>query len=161
MGKVSRAAFIAAAAKASTDLPKEKVDLPELGLDGDVFVRAMSGRERDAFEESMRIKKGRNKGDSDLDNFRAKQAVRCLVDEDGELILEDDDADILGELQVKVLNRIMEVINRLSGTTEEETEKLGNVSASAGALGGPSSNSHMSSTSQTSTDSSLASAPVN
>ncbi len=138
MGKILRSAFIAAASKAAANLPREKVDLPELALDGDVYIRATSGRERDDFEESLRIKKGRNKGDTDLHNFRAKLAVRCLVDEDGVRILEDDDASILGELPVSVLNRIMEVINRLSGTTPAEEEALGNASASAAASDGPS-----------------------
>ncbi len=138
MGKILRSAFIAAASKAAANLPREKVDLPELALDGDVYIRATSGRERDDFEESLRIKKGRNKGDTDLHNFRAKLAVRCLVDEDGARILEDDDASILGELPVSVLNRIMEVINRLSGTTPAEEEALGNGSASAAASDGPS-----------------------
>lgn len=151
MGKVSRDGFMKAAARAAANLPKERIDLPELALEGDVYVRATTGRERDDFEESLRIKKGRNKGDTDLQNFRARLAVRCLVDEDGTRILEDQDASMLGELPVSVLNRIMEVINRLSGTTPEEAEALGNDSASAGASGGPSSNSPTSSTSQTST----------
>jgi hypothetical protein len=150
MGKVSRDGFMKAAARAAANLPRERVELPELELDGDVYVRAMTGRERDDFEESMRIKKGRNKGDTDLHNFRARLAVRCLVDEDGSRILEYDDAMMLGELPVSVLDRIMAVTNRLSGTTQEETEALGNDSASVGASGGPSSNSHMSSTNPTS-----------
>ncbi len=138
MGKLSRGAFLSAAAIASANLPREKIALPELTLDGDAWVRATSGRERDDFEESLRIKKGRNKGDTDLHNFRAKLVVRCLVDEDGARILEDGDAAILGELPVSVLNRIMEVINRLSGTTEAEEEALGNGSASEAATDAPS-----------------------
>ncbi len=161
MAKVSRDMFMRAAAKAATSLPRERIDLPELALEGDVYARAMTGHERDSFEESMRIKKGRNKGESDLSNFRAQMAVRCLVDEDGTRILQDDDAVMLGELPVSVLNRIMAVVNRLSATTPEEVEALGNDSASVVATGGPSSNSHMSSGSPTSMDSSLASTPVN
>lgn len=138
MAKILRAQFLAAAAKATANFPREKVDLPELALDGDVWVRASSGRERDAFEESLRIKKGKNKGEADLHNFRARLAVRCMEDEAGERLLTDDDADMLGELPISVLNRIMTVINRLSAITEEESEKLGNDSASEAASVEPS-----------------------
>jgi len=137
MGKLSRQDFLTGVAKATANFPREKVDLPELGLT-DVWIRSSSGRERDEFEESLRIKKGRNKGDTDLSNFRAKLAVRCIEDEDKVRILTDDDALILGEMPVGPLNKIMAVINRVSGTTEEEADKLGNDSASGAASAEPS-----------------------
>lgn len=156
MDKSLRAMFIAASQQASApaNLERELIALPELakfGLVGNIWVTASRASGRDDFEESSRIKKGRNKGDTDLSNFRARLAVRCLVDDDRERILEDDDAFILGELPVKVLNRIMAAINRLDGVTEEEKEALGNASASGAASVEPSSISPTNSGSTTST----------
>ena len=102
--------------------------IPELG--GLIFVRGFSGKERDAFEEGLRIRKGKRIGQNDLRNFRAKFAVQVIVTKDGERILADDDAAIFGGLHAGVLDRIISRCQELSGTTDEEIEDMGNASGS-------------------------------
>lgn len=121
--------------------PQKLITVPGLG---DVWVRGMSGRERDKFEEGLRIKSGKRAGQSDLKNFRARRAVQLIVNEDGSRALNDGDADLLGNLSDTVLDQILYEVNELSGVGEEAAEELGNDSAS-----------------QTASDGSVSSSPTN
>lgn len=113
----------------AASLPREKVDLPELG--GYVYVRGMTGAERDDYEKSNFIIKGGNvKGIAG--NQRARLAVRCIVGEDGKRLLADTDAAWLGNLRADSLTHIFAVAQRLSAVTEEDLAELKNASASAG-----------------------------
>src|SRR3954452_15741175 len=98
--------------------PRALLVVPELG--GAIYVRGMGGTERDAFEEGLRIKKGRRTGQSDLTNFRARLAVRCIVNEQGDRILANAAADVLGRLPAGVLDRILAKITELSGKAADE-----------------------------------------
>lgn len=102
--------------------------VPELG--GEIYVRGMSGKERDRFEEGLRIRTGKKAGQSDLQNFRAKLAVKVIVDENGERLLADNDSDLFGRLPSGVLDRIISKCSDLSGKAETEIEDLGNDSGS-------------------------------
>lgn len=110
-------------------IERELLVVPELG--GAVYVRGMSGKERDKFEEGLRIKKGKHAGQSDLRNFRAQLAVRVIVDDQGERLLNDGDVEIIGRLPAGVLDRILAKCNELSGKAEEEIDDLGNAFATA------------------------------
>lgn len=114
-------------------IERELLNVPELG--GEIYVRGMSGKERDAFEEGLRIRTGRKAGQSDLRNFRAQLAVKVVVDEDGKRVLNDGDADLFGKLPAGVLDRIIAKCTDLSGKAAEEVEELGNDSASPAASG--------------------------
>lgn len=116
------------AARTAT-IERDKLTVPELG--GEIYVRGMSGTERDAFEDGLRIRKGRKTGQTDMRNFRAKLAVKVIVTEDGQRILNDEDASIFGQLPAGVLDRIISRCSELSGIAEEEVEDLGNASGSA------------------------------
>lgn len=135
---LSREDLLEAARKAA-DIPRESLHVPELG--GDVWVRGMSGRERDRFEEALRIRKGRRAGQTNLLNYRAKLAVQCLMNAEGERLMTDADADALGQLPVGVLDRIAQKVNELSGRDAEEMDDLGNDSGSPAASGGSTSSS--------------------
>ncbi len=112
-------------------IDRERLVVPELG--GGIWVRGMSGIERDKFEEHYRRKaKG---GKTDLRNFRAQLAVKVIVDVHGQRLLNDSDADIFGKLPSGVLDRIIAKHTELSGQGEEELEELGNGSASEAASG--------------------------
>ena len=117
-------------------IEREALVVPELG--GLIYVRGMSGKERDKFEEGLRVKKGKRVGQSDLRNFRALLAVRVIVDEKGERLLNDGDAELIGAMPAGVLDRIIAKCTELSGKAEEEIDDLGNGSASPGASGGSS-----------------------
>ena len=115
----------------TAQIAREPLVVAEFG--GTIYVRGMSGRERDRFEEGLRIRKGSRAGQSDLRNFRAQLAVRVIVDEHGERLLADNDAELFGRVPAGVLDRILAKCTQLSGKAEEEIEELGNDSASAAA----------------------------
>lgn len=131
-GFLSKDALITAAKQ---PLPLERVELPE--LNGHVFVRAMSGVQRDAWEKSLITGRGKRRA-VDTANVRARLAVQCLCDDQGVRLFGDDDADVLGHLRVDSLNRIFEVAQRLSGVSDEDVDELGKSSAAATGSGSPS-----------------------
>lgn len=117
-------------------IARDRLIVPELG--GEIWVRGMSGTERDKFEEGLRIRKGKRAGQSDLRNFRAQLAVRVIVTEQGDRVLTDDDAEVFGRVPAGVLDRIISRCQELSGLAEEEIEVLEKNSESSGAGGGSS-----------------------
>jgi hypothetical protein len=129
MEALSKAAILAAASQA---LPVERVEVPELG--GYVFIRAMSGRERDAWEKSLIVGRGK-RASVDTANVRARLTARTLCDEKGERLFSDADADQLGALRVDVLQKLFNVAQRLSGVSDDDVEELGKGSAEAGGSG--------------------------
>ena len=99
------------------DLSREKVEIPEWG--GVVFVRTLSGTERDAWE--LRLSSIREKGVGDI---RASLAVACVVDESGKRLFADSDIAELGKKSWKPLDRIFDVAMRLNKMREEDVEEL-------------------------------------
>lgn len=102
----------------ATTIPRERLELPELG--GFVYVKGMSGGERDEFERSCRDPKGRLRG-----NVRARLAVRTLVDEDNTRLFTDDDVQMVGRIRVDILQRIFNTAQKLSGISDADVEELG------------------------------------
>jgi hypothetical protein len=133
MSLLNKAAFLEAAAKS---LPTERVDVPELG--GFVYVRAMSGVERDAWEKSLISGRGK-KTSVNTENIRAKLVAKTVCDEQGERILDDSDAIALGKMRVDVLQKLFNVAQRLSGVSDEDVEELGKGSAPEAGSGSPTS----------------------
>jgi hypothetical protein len=111
-------------------LPREIVAAPELGAGVEVIVQGMSGAQRDQWEASLIVGKGR-KRDVSTANIRAKLVAQCCVSEDGRRLFSDEDAEELGRIRVDVLNRLWNVAQRLSGVTEEDAEELGKASTTA------------------------------
>lgn len=134
MGILSRDQILAAvAAKA---LPRETLTVPELG--GEVIVRGLSGRERDAFERSLVRGRGK-RSNVDTDNVRARLVVRCLVNEANELLFTEDDAEALGNMPSAVLAPIYDAAQRLNGMSDEDIDELKKASGSEVGSGSPSS----------------------
>jgi hypothetical protein len=103
------------------DAKREKVSVPEWG--GDLFVATMSGAARDAWEQSLVIRRN-GKTEPNLENMRARLAVACLVDEKGDRIFKDEDAAALGKKSSKVLERLAKVAQKLNGIGDSELEEL-------------------------------------
>ena len=114
MGRLSKESILTA-----TDLPTEEVEVPEWG--GSVLVRGMTGRERDEFEASMVGQRGGQEY-RDYGNLRAKAVVKCVVGDDGERLFTDQDASALGEKSFAALERVYDVIARLSGLREADVQ---------------------------------------
>jgi hypothetical protein len=102
---------------AATDLPSERVEVPEWGVT--LNVRTMSGTERDAFEQSIVV------GEKiSLENIRAKLCVRCIVDDAGQPVFEAGDADELGRKSSRALDRLFSVAQKLNGMGKKDLEEL-------------------------------------
>lgn len=106
---------------AADDLPREEVQVPEWG--GSVYVRVMSGAERDAYEQSYLEKKG-DSYEVNRRNLRAKLAVQTVVNENGERLFSDADVDALGAKNGGALDRIFEVASRLNRISKKDEDDL-------------------------------------
>jgi len=108
------------------NLKKEKVNL---GKGEYVFVRQMTGRERDRFEQSLLKEVIDNKGKSEfkrsLDDFRAKLAVHTVCDEGGNNLLRPEDVSILSQnMSATRLELIVNKAQELNKISEEDRENL-------------------------------------
>lgn len=116
------------------DIATERVPVPEWG--GDVMVRGLTGRQRDAWESSLSVRQGK-KMVPDMRDFRARLVVRCVVDETGQLVFHDGDIEALTNKSGAALDRIYDVAAKLSGIAEKDVEEL--TEDFSGTPGGPSS----------------------
>jgi hypothetical protein len=97
------------------------VDVPEWG--GHVFLRVMSGTERDDFEAETYVTRGRSV-ELNRHNFRARLLVRCICDDKGEPIFTRKDIDALGKKSAKALDRAFSVAQKLNGLSADDVEEL-------------------------------------
>ncbi|MGH8867817.1 MAG: hypothetical protein ACRDYU_07460 [Actinomycetes bacterium] len=108
------------------DLDVRKEEVPEWG--GTVLVKALSGKERDAYEASVVQMRQDARGNQttvpDMRNVRAKLVARALVDEDGTRLFADQDINALGAKSARVLDRLFDVAAEMSGLSEQDVEKL-------------------------------------
>lgn len=111
------------------ELKKEKVivDRSEKGEEEFVYVREMTGREKDDFEQSL-IKydeKDPSSYERSLKDFRAKIAVFTMCDENGNLLLEYRDYEVLSQhMSAKRLGLIVDAAQALNKISEEEKKRL-------------------------------------
>jgi hypothetical protein len=103
------------------DFRLEKVHVPE--WKGDVYLRVISGTDRDHFEESY--------ADQKMRAFRIRFLLITLCDEGGERLFEDKDIDLLGKKSSVVINRLFEEAWKLNAFTQEAVDALGEDSADA------------------------------
>lgn len=109
----------------------EDVPVPEWG--GTVRVKALTAKERDAFEAGLVVGKGKNRRVS-IDNVRAQLVAASVVDADGKQMFKPADAEWLGDQSAAAINRVYEVAGRLSGVSDDDVEELaGNSSDQSGA----------------------------
>lgn len=102
-----------------TALPLEALRVPEWG--GEVFVKTMTGSERDSFEAGHVAAR---KAGNDLANIRARLAVATLCDGEGKRLFTDEDAEALGKTHARALDRVFDVARRLNGIGKEEVAEL-------------------------------------
>lgn len=111
---------------AKEELKVEKVDF---GNDEFVFVRQMTGRERDRFERSLFKEQKDRKGNitykQALEDFRAKLVVNVVCDETGKNLLEPGDWDLLSQnMTAARLEKLVEKAQELNRITEEDKEEM-------------------------------------
>ena len=116
MSLLSKTAILAA-----QDLQTEDVEVPEWG--GAVRVRSFTGRERDAFEASMVRGDGRDRR-VDLTNMRARLVGLTVIDESGQRLFTDEEADLLGAKSGAALDRVFAIAQKLNGLSGADVEEL-------------------------------------
>jgi hypothetical protein len=94
----------------------EAIPVPEWG--GDVFVRTISGTERDAFEDAY--------SENRMKQFRVRFLAMTLADESGERLFSDSDMDALGGKSSVVINRLFDIAWKHNALSNESVETLGN-----------------------------------
>lgn len=114
---LSKAAILAAKDVRLSDA----IPVPEWG--GDVYIKTLSGLERDAFEESYQEQK--------MKAFRVRFLVLTLCDDSGERLFSDGDYDSLGKKSSVVINRLFERAWSHNAFTQEAVDGLGKDSPSA------------------------------
>lgn len=105
----------------TVDLTIEKVHVKE--WKGDVYVRSLTGEERDRFEQSNLVKEGKSL-EVRLFNVRAKLVALAMCDEHGNSILDEGDAVWLGGKSAGAISTLYDVAARLSGISKESIEEL-------------------------------------
>ncbi len=95
-----------------------KVDVPEWG--GHVFVKIMSGIERDRWEiAATNLMKAPSNA-----NIRAGLCAVTICDEKGERLFHDTDVDALGKKSSLALDRVFGVSRKINRLTDEELDEL-------------------------------------
>jgi hypothetical protein len=106
------------------DLPKQRVIVPE--WKGCVWVRSITGEERDAFEVGMVEQRGPDRV-TNMRNVRARLVALCACDAEGKRIFTDQQAEALGRKNARALERLFVVARRLNGIlTADVAELVGN-----------------------------------
>ena len=111
---------------AAVDVQTIRVPVPEWG--GEVLVRALTGRERDKFEESLMVqttgKGGRVQRRMRWQNARARLCAMSIVDEQGRCLFTAEDVQALGEKGAAALQRVYDVAASLSGLSGADLDEL-------------------------------------
>ena len=104
------------------------VDVPEWG--GVVYMRPLTGKERDNFELAVTIQ-GRGGAQVKIENLRARLVVMSACDAEGKNIFTEEDIDALGSRSAGALNRLFAKAQKLSGLTDEDMAELAKNSSNA------------------------------
>jgi hypothetical protein len=104
------------------ELQKEKVDL---GKGDFVYVRQMTGYERDLFERSIIEVMSDGKVERKAEDYRAKIAVCTVCGENGQLIFKQADTKVLSRsMSAYRLEKIAEVAQKLNRINAEDQEEI-------------------------------------
>lgn len=105
----------------ASDIKTEDVSVPEWG--GTVRVRGLTAAQRDQVEAKAVGARGANV-QLNLIGMRAHMASIAIVDDNNQPIFTQADVKALGEKSGAALDRVFEVVTRLSGMTDNDVEEL-------------------------------------
>lgn len=94
----------------------EKIQVPEWG--GEVFIRPLSGRARDAFAGASK----EAKDTLGYSRLLAGVVIASVVDQDGNALLKAEDAENLIGMDARTLDALSKAIMKVSGLTEEAAD---------------------------------------
>ena len=98
-----------------------EVNVPEWG--GSVFVKVMSGKQRDAWEASVVSRKDKD-GKINTAGLRSMLVATCVCDESGNEIFTAEDIPEIENKNASVLQRIFDEAAKLNGLTGESAEAI-------------------------------------
>lgn len=106
-----------------------KIHKVELGNNDFVYVRQMSARAKDRWEQSLLRQVTGEDGKIDyvrsLDDYKAKLAVATVCDEEGNLILSPEDYAVLSEnMTAAKLEKIIDVAQELNRIDEADKDAM-------------------------------------
>ena len=110
-----------------TLLEKEELDVVEvdLGKGEGIYVRQMTGYERDIWERSIINVDAKGQVERKMEDFRAKLVVCTACDEKGKLMFKQADTKVLSRMMsASRLEKIVEVAQKINKITEEDKEEL-------------------------------------
>lgn len=105
------------------DIEIVPVEVPE--WKSTVYVKTMTGEERDHFEESSLVKKGKNR-EMTLRNIRARLVVMSVVTgpDNPTHVFTPNDIDWLTKKSSRALDRVYEAAAKLNGITASDVDEL-------------------------------------
>jgi hypothetical protein len=113
---IDRAAFLE-----NTAIPREDVPVPELGEGAVVPVWGMTAGERTKFEQSMLGKDGKQ-NKAKLAEIRQLLVVATCRNDDGSPLFTAEDVAAIGQKRADIIERIVNVAQRLSGFSGADLE---------------------------------------
>lgn len=128
-GYLGRDAILKASALKTEEVRVPEWMDPDSGADV-VLVRELRGRERDEWEASLAVQRGKQMV-PDVANMRAKLVALSIVGDDGEPVFTRQDVNALGELSAAALDRVFEAAAKLSGLNPDSLEEMTGNSAAA------------------------------
>lgn len=139
-----------------SDLKTAVVEVPEWdsiatdlkeGEHAQVIVREATALERDEYDQSLvrtDFIDDKAVARTDFTNAKARLVVKCIIDTDGDRLYGDNEAAALGKKSAKVIRRLFDKIEELSGLTPkakaatEKNSETGGTTSSASSLPGTS-----------------------
>lgn len=106
------------------DLPKTWISTPEWGKGSGVFIRGMTGAERDQFEAKVSGLESGTSVKMDYSNIRATLVSMCAVNDEGDRIFKSSDVDALGRKSAAVLDRLFDIARSASGIGDADMKEL-------------------------------------
>ena len=103
------------------DIRTETVFVPEWG--GSVKIKAMTGKERDAWETALFQIDGKDVK-MNKENLRAKLVALTVVDEAGQRLFTEADVEALGSKSAAALDRVYQASQKLSGLAPDDIKEM-------------------------------------
>ena len=110
------------AASQATEIVREDVPLPEFGEGAVIPVWGMTAGERTRFERQFATRDGKSI-EARVQEFRERLLVACCRDDAGIPIFKAEDVQALGRKRADIVERIVNVAQRLSGFTQQDIEQ--------------------------------------
>ena len=103
------------------EIPKQEIYIPEIG--GTVWVKGMSAADRSRFEKEFQTSSGQS-SKRKLSQIRERLVIACVCNEEGSPILTVKDVEALGKQSIQIIERIVNVAQKLCGMSSEDVEQL-------------------------------------